>query len=202
MPVDTAVHPSVEGPVSLWLSGLKQGDPDAAERLWGAYFRRLRAFAGRMLHGRIRRTCDGEDVAASAFGSLCRAARAGEFPRLRRRQDLWPLLAALTSHKCIDRARRERRIKRGGLADAADPSVLGGIPGADEHPADRLELLDLRNRLLAILEDHEDRTLRQVVQWRLEGQTIGAIALRMGCVRRTVERKLSLIREIWEGRMR
>src|SRR5688500_18098128 len=107
MPLDIRM----DGPVTVWLGRLQQGDPAAAGNLWTLYFRRMRGLASKVLHGRIRRTCDGEDVVASAFRSFYRGAMAGEFPRLKGRNDLWSLLAAVTSHKCIDRMRREGRAK-------------------------------------------------------------------------------------------
>jgi DNA-directed RNA polymerase specialized sigma24 family protein len=50
-------------------------------------------------------------------------------------------------------------------------------------------------RLLGRLGDDE---LRQVARWRLEGYTIEEIAARLGCVARSVKRRLRLIRTIWE----
>ena len=49
-------------------------------------------------------------------------------------------------------------------------------------------------RLLACLGDGE---LRSVALWKLEGLSNDEIAQRLGCVRRSVERKLQLIREVW-----
>lgn len=43
----------------------------------------------------------------------------------------------------------------------------------------------------------EDTTLRSVATWKLEGYTDAEIAARLGCVTRTVERKLARIRSIW-----
>ena len=42
-----------------------------------------------------------------------------------------------------------------------------------------------------------DATLRQIALWRMEGYTSDEIAGRLGCARRTVARRLDLIREIW-----
>jgi hypothetical protein len=60
----------------------------------------------------------------------------------------------------------------------------------------------LRDRLFAVLDAAGDPTLRRIVEWKLDGESVGAIAGRLGCVRRTVERKLHLVREIWESEMR
>jgi DNA-directed RNA polymerase specialized sigma24 family protein len=41
-----------------------------------------------------------------------------------------------------------------------------------------------------------------VASWKLEGYTDEEIAARLGCVTRTVERKLARIRSIWAREMR
>jgi RNA polymerase sigma factor (sigma-70 family) len=189
----------MEGPVTVWIHGLRRGERAATEGLWEGYSRRMRALAQRMLQGRVRRTCDGEDVAASAFRSFYRGVRAGGFERLRGRQDLWPLLAALTSNKCIDRMRREGRAKRGGAATAVGPSRLGCLADPNFGPDDEVELADLRDHLFAALDASGDPTLRRIVEWKLGGETVEVIARRLGCVRRTVERKLRLVQEICES---
>jgi len=45
-----------------------------------------------------------------------------------------------------------------------------------------------------------DDTLRQIATWKLEGYTNAEIAGKLGCVTRTVERKLEMIRERWHRR--
>ena len=55
------------------LRGLKNGDPEAIERLWADYFQRLVGLARKMLPKSARREADEEDVALSAFQSLCNA---------------------------------------------------------------------------------------------------------------------------------
>jgi DNA-directed RNA polymerase specialized sigma24 family protein len=49
-------------------------------------------------------------------------------------------------------------------------------------------------RLLDKLGDPE---LRSLALWRMEGYTIEEIAARLGCVPRTVERRLRVIRSLW-----
>jgi len=165
------------------------------------YFHRMRGLARKALFGRARRTCDGDDVAASAFRSVYRGAMAGEFPQLKGRQDLWSLLAAVTSNKCIDRMRREGRAKRGGHSDVVDADELRSVAESGDGPVSVVELADLRERISALLESHGDATLREIVRLRMDGETMGEIARRMGCVRRTVERKLRLVQEICKSEL-
>ena len=201
MPLQSTPAQQMDGTITVWIGGLRRGDAGAAGGLWEAYFRRMRGLAGRMLRGRVRRTCDGDDVAASAFRSFYQGARAGAFPRLQGRRDLWPLLAALTANKCVDRMRREGRAKRGGLATAAGSSGVADLPDHAPGPTRQGELADGLGHFLTVLDAGDDPTLRRIVEWKLDGQSTEAIAARLGCVRRTVERKLRLLQEIWESEM-
>jgi RNA polymerase sigma factor (sigma-70 family) len=200
MRADLASTHNAHQPVTHWITALRHGDNEAAAQgLWRSYFPRLRGLARKLLRGRARRTCDGEDVAASVFRTFFGHARAGDFSRLHTRKDLWPLLAALTSNKCVDRMRREGRAKRGGRAAAVELSRFAHVPGTADGPLSHAQCEDLRDRLFALLDQTRDPALAQIARWKLDGETIEAIARRLGCVRRTVERKLRLIREVYEG---
>ena len=51
------------------------------------------------------------------------------------------------------------------------------------------------DRLLALLPSEE---MRSIAQWKMEGFTNEEIATRLGCVPRSVERRLRTIRICWE----
>ena len=186
---------SADGSITRWIADLRRDD-EAAERLWAAYFGRMVAAAGRRLTA-AGRAADDEDAALSAFKSFCLGARAGRFPQLRDRDNLWPLLLALTSYKCVDQIRRATRLKRGGAAGPA-AADLDLITSRDPTP----ELLAEVNERLTALLDRLDRTgdpaLRRVAVWRLEGESADEIADRLGCSRRTVERKVGVIERVWD----
>jgi DNA-directed RNA polymerase specialized sigma24 family protein len=191
---------SSEGSITHWIGLLKAGDPAAAQPLWEAYFRRLVALARAKLRAAPRRAADEEDVTLSAFDSFCRAARRGRFPRLDDRDDLWQLLVLITVRKAADLVHHERRKSRGGgrvqtLADLADPD-LERVLGPEPTPALAAQVADECRRLLDRLGDAE---LRSVALWKMEGDTTAEIAAKLGCVPRTVERKLRLIRRLWAG---
>jgi DNA-directed RNA polymerase specialized sigma24 family protein len=188
-----------DGSVTRWIDRLKEGDPAAAQQLWDGYFRRMVEVARLRLRG-VPRGADEEDVALSAFKSFCHGARAGRFPRLADRHGLWPLLVAITAHKCVDLLRREGRQKRCGGAGGAprpepiDPHTLVGREPSPEFVAQVAEQLD---RLLARLDRSGDPELRAIALWKMEGDSTAEIAARLGCVRRTVERKLQVIARVW-----
>jgi DNA-directed RNA polymerase specialized sigma24 family protein len=188
-----------EGSVTRWIAPLRAGDEAAAGALWRRYFARLVALARARLLRAPRRAADEEDVALSAFHSFCRAAGHGRFPKLDDRDDLWRLLVVLTTRKAAHLVRDGGRLKRCGQPagpGADDPVDLELIVGEEPSPEFVAEGAEECRRLLERL---DDETLRAVAVWKLEGYTNEEIAAKLGCVPRTVERKLRLIREIWEG---
>jgi DNA-directed RNA polymerase specialized sigma24 family protein len=175
---------------------LKAGDRAAADRLWGAYMRRLISLARGKLGGSPRGIADEEDVALSAFDSFYRRAEAGQFARLSDRDDLWQVLVLITERKAIDLMRREGRKSRGEgrvhSLDAADARV------ADRGPTPEFAAL-VADEFRSLLESLGDDSLRRVALAKMEGYTNREIAGRLGCIEQTVERKLRSIRRIWTG---
>jgi DNA-directed RNA polymerase specialized sigma24 family protein len=196
-----------EASVTQWIDRLKAGDPAAAQKLWERYFRRLVGLARKKLYAAPRRAADEEDVALSAFDSFCRGAEKDRFPRLHDRLDLWQLLVLLTARKASDLAQHERRQKRGGgavLDEAALPCAAGSsvrdaplekIEGPEPTPDFAAQVAEEYARLLERLDSPE---LRNVALRKMEGYSNEEIATQVGCGLRTVERRLRLIRAIWE----
>jgi DNA-directed RNA polymerase specialized sigma24 family protein len=197
-----------QGPVTDWINQLKQGDPVAAQRLWECYFQRLVELARKKLRGSRRREADEEDVALSAFDSFCRGAGQGRFPQLADRHDLWHLLVVITARKARDQVDREHRLKRGGGAVRGE-SALVGVSESPEAPAGleqtvgneptpefAAQMAEECRRLLDKLGDDE---LRSIAVWKMEGYTNEQIAERLDLALATVERRLGVIRKLWEG---
>jgi DNA-directed RNA polymerase specialized sigma24 family protein len=189
---------STPGSVTRWLDQLRAGNPEAAGPLWERYFRRLVALARARLHSAPRRSADEEDVALSAFDSFCRGAGQGRFPHLDDRDDLWRLLVTITARKVYHLRRDEGRKKRGGGAapSFAASAELEQVVGQEPTPEFAAQVAEECRRLLDSL---GDPTLRAVALWKMEGYTSEEIAVRLDCAPRTVERKLRLIRDTWEG---
>jgi RNA polymerase sigma factor (sigma-70 family) len=197
---------STIGSVTHWLNLLKGGDAAAIQQLWEAYFPRLVGLARKKLHEAPRRAADEEDVALSAFDSFCDGAAQGRFPRLTDRDDLWHVLVTITARKALQLVRHEQRQKRGGgtvrgesvfdeKSETADePAGLEQIIGSEPTPAFAAQVAEEYQQLLARLGDAD---LRRVAVWKMEGYSNEEIAAKLGCVRRTVERKLALIRTLW-----
>jgi DNA-directed RNA polymerase specialized sigma24 family protein len=197
---------SSEQSVTQWLDRLRSGDHEVAQQLWVRYFEQLVRLARAKLHGAQRRAADEEDVALSALDSFCRGAAEGRFPKLHDRHDLWSLLVTIMARKAIKLVQHERRQKRGGgtvrgesalSAPQGNPEEGSGwqqIPGHEPSPAFACQLADECRRLL---EQLPEESLRSVALWKMEGYTNAEIAGRLGCLERTVERKLRTIRRVW-----
>jgi DNA-directed RNA polymerase specialized sigma24 family protein len=187
------------GSVSVWLDRLQAGDPAAAQPLWERYFERLVCLARDRLAGLPRREADEEDVALSAFHSVCRAAGQGRFPQLDDRHDLWQVLVMVAERKAVNAARRARRQKRGGGTVRGDSAVLDqsegrgfdGLVSPEPTPDFAAEVAEECEQLLGRLPDAE---YRQIALWKMEDHTVAEIAARLDCVPRTILRRLDIIR--------
>ena len=188
-----------DGSVSRLIDGLVVGDEAAVEQLWQRYFRRLVGLARKRLRDARRRAADEEDVALSAFESFCRNAEQGRFPNLLDRDGLWRLLVVITVRKAAHLIRDEgRRSPSGGRAletEATSPLVLEEVLSREPSPDLAALAAEEHRRLLWCLGDRE---LASVAEWRMEGYTVEEIASRLGCVPRSVKRKLSIIRRTWK----
>jgi DNA-directed RNA polymerase specialized sigma24 family protein len=176
-------------PVTDWIAQVKDGQRSAVGQLLERYFGRLVHLARARLGGVPGLAGFDEDVALSAFKSLCIGAELNKFPRLEDRNDLWRLLATMTVRKAIDLQRRRR-------PSPADPGTLDDLFSREPDPEVAVEMAEAFDGLLARLGDER---LREVALWKVEGHSNADIATRLGCAERSVERKLHRIRLLWEG---
>jgi DNA-directed RNA polymerase specialized sigma24 family protein len=193
------------GSITHWIGELARGDADeATRRLWDRYFDRLVGLARSRLRAAKRGPADEEDVALSAFDSLCRGVVDGRFPRLDGREDLWRLLATITARKATDQIQSEARLKRGGgrvigegdLAAPGDegPGGFAGFEGEGPSPEFVAMMGEEIRRLFGLL---PDETLRVVALLKMEGYSNEELAASLDCALRSVERKLERVRALW-----
>ena len=200
-----------DGSVTHWIGDLKRGDREAAQPLWERYFGRLVRLARKKLPGAGCRGADAdeEDVALSAFDSLCRGAAAGRFPKLADRDDLWGLLVVITARKAINQAKRQGALKRGGGRVLAEAALVADETGDDGRMEGLEQLVGdgpspefvamVAEQYRRLLEALGDETLRRIALRRMEGYSNEEIAAELGCALRTVANKLKIIRLKWEG---
>ncbi|RIK73563.1 MAG: RNA polymerase subunit sigma-70 [Planctomycetota bacterium] len=180
--------------VSHWLDGLRAGDSVAAQELWNRYFARLVAVAQARLAA-LRRDVSGEDVALSAIKSVMLGLRENRFPELNDRDSLWPLLVTITARKVVSEQRRQLALKRSRAVERRWEDVRDCL-GVEPTAEFAVEVADELERLVESL---GDPSLRRIVEQKLAGWTNEEIAAGLGCSRRTVIRKLGLVRRQWVG---
>ena len=179
--------------MTQWLRRLEQGDPNAAEPLWNHFCQKLMAMAKSRLSPRIQGVYDENDVAVSAFYSLCHGIQNQRFS-LRDRDDLWRLLATISERKVLRRVRSEtaerrdvrRHVAQDFFAPTADERLLGknaidSMRGHEPCPAYAVEFADMCEYLLDSLADEK---LKQIAILKLEMRTDEEIAAVLGCTRR------------------
>jgi len=193
----------VSDSITRWLFALRRGDSEAAHRLWDRYFKQLLRLARRNLGQGTRVTAfDEEDVAASVLGECFIRLQQGGHRDVENRDELWQLLVVITIRKATTLARREKTLKR-GRGRVALESEIGG-PGefrlddliGEDWAATLPDFMSQQCRSLIDSLDNPD--LEEIALWKLAGHTNEEIALKQSCTRVTIQRKLRLIRKIWD----
>ena len=176
---------------------MRLGDEVAAEFLWKFTNAKLTSLA-RQKTGSSG-TYDEEDVALDAFASLCDGLQDGRLDQIADRQSLWSILATITINRARKFARDEKRLKRGGgMAQNLDKSILENTPSGEASPDISLVGKDECRRLLGLLGKKE---LQTVALLKVDGHTNDEIAEMVGCTRRSIQRRLNLIRDVWSNEL-
>lgn len=196
---------SSDDPVTLWIDELRNADEAAAQKLWTHFVSRLHEMGRKILRPETRRVYDEEDAAQSAFHSVCAGIAAGRFPDLRDRDGLWHLLLTITARKVSHRHRHDQQDCR-DVRRNLSASIF--VPASDSNP--RLEFghavsreptpefaAEFAETCDSLYQSLGDTDLQQVVTLRMEGHTDGEIADLLKCSRRTVQRRLEVIRRHW-----
>lgn len=192
------------GSVTRWLFALRNGNSEAARQLWERYFIKVLRLARRKLGGRARAIAfDEEDVAAGVLGDLLVKLQRGGFCDLSNRNELWHLLVAITYRKAAVAARRENALKRGGGQLRLESELAAfGRAGLDDLAGRDLavEVQDVMSgQCRMLIESLKDQNLEKIALWKLAGHSNEEIAAKQGCTRVTIQRKLQLIRKIWDA---
>lgn len=182
--------------ITRWINATRAGDELAAAELWNRYFHQLMQMARARMSRMPRESYDEEDAAISTFRVLCIKLRDGGYPDLASRDELWQLMLKVLARKIIRRVDYESAAKRpSGLSQAVVSLSPGGA---------KLEVVDDQLVSAAVAEECEqlfaklnDPHLEQLVLWKLDGYTNEEIASKMNRTRRTVQRMLTLIRDLW-----
>lgn len=194
---------TTQSTVAVLLARLQSGDQDVVPELWERYFHRLQGLARKQLLHAYTGEADGEDIALSAIRTFCRRIEQGEYAELSGEGELWDLLATITRNKASKLRRRHSQAKRdwkktihdhGSEVDTESP-LLAGLVSKELDPQERAEATDGFLHLLEVLQSDD---LREVALLKLEGLKNSEIMDLQAVALSTVERRLALIRGIWQ----
>lgn len=189
--VDQDKESANRGSLSLLIQNWNEQESGAVERIQADYLPRLQAFSRKRLAGLPGAAVEADDVVQSALKSLCLYMRKERPCGPQDRQEIWRLLCHIVACKTARRRRHQAR----------------GRPGARVNPmtdldstADDIALLlaDVRTDefdvTLADSLESMDPVLAQIALLLIDGYTHEEIAQRIGCARRTVLRKIELLK--------
>lgn len=197
------------GSVSYWLSQLKEGDARAAGELWHRYSPDLLAVSRKRLSRLPRGYVDEDDISQSVFRCVCEGVIGGQLATVKSRDDLWFLLVAVTTRKIANYIESQMAQKRGegkvrtesSLGCGSDETIrfyFDTMP-SDIPPPEISAMLD--EQYAHLLSKLGTDNLRMLAELRIAGYTVSEIASQMSLSTRSIERKLSLIRDKWKAEL-
>ncbi|MDB4372677.1 ECF-type sigma factor [Mariniblastus sp.] len=195
----------IDDPVTIWIEQVRQSDDEAIKRVWQHFADGLQEYARGKIHPKTRRVYDEQDAVQSMFLSLCQGLKADRYPDLQNRDNLWRLMLVMTGRKISKRHRFDRQLKRDNrrlltdsyfVQNSHDRNSPNLYPSAAE-PTPEL-LAEFADTSSALIEALGTDNLKDVALLRIEGFDDCEIASRLQCSRSTVQRRLVMIRKIWE----
>ncbi len=191
------------GSVTRLMQDLQRGDEYAGVKLWEHFYSRLIAAVRNRITPVAKRVSDEDDVVNAAFGLCFRGIREGRYPDLQDRHSLWGLLLSVSEKQLINLNRDHTRQKRGGgktrgesvFMNPLNPERRGidDVAGPKPTPEYAAMVAEQSEMLLSQL----DATQRRVATLKMAGYQNSEIAETLEVSISTVERKLSLIRDVW-----
>ncbi len=86
-----------------------------------------------------------------------------------------------------------------GLRTRGEAVDISELLSTEPTPELASEFAELFERLMRKLDEADDPELKLIAVRRMQGESAAEIAADLGCVKRTVERKVTLIRRLWEN---
>lgn len=158
--------------VGKWALAVNAGDQRELNSLWAEFTPSLQQLAEEWLAKSLPRTAPDDGTGLLPFESLISQLKNREL-RFRGGDELWRLIGVVTLSRIPD-AEIERSIK---------------IASQMVHV------------IRPLLDELADADLESVALLKLKGSTNDEIAAVLNCTRRTIQRLLKLVREIWEGQI-
>jgi RNA polymerase sigma-70 factor, ECF subfamily len=177
------------------LRDVRRGDDSAAAQLYRRYGQRLLALVRAKTSNSLASRIDADDVVQSVFRTFFLRVRDGHYD-VPRGEDLWGLLLSIALSKLRDQEHFHRAAKRDvrltvplEIDGSAGGRVISPSRKAEEDGDGAFFQLVVQEAFAGLPELH-----RAVVELRLAGHEVAAIAAQTGRSRRTVERVLQDVR--------
>ena len=170
----------------------RDGDPEAAEKIFEHYSRRLCPLAERHLSQKVAGRVEGDDILQSVFRTFFARTAKGEF-QIDSRAQLWQLLVKITVLKARQKGRHHTAKKR----DVRNERPISGedwlaeFADREPGPEEAAALVDQIESLLHGLPP----LYEEILQGRLQGYPVAEIAAKFEVSRQTVYRALSLLQK-------
>jgi RNA polymerase sigma-70 factor (ECF subfamily) len=162
------------------LEKARTGDGEAARQLAERYESKIRVVARAMLSAPLRPYLDSVDVVQSVHKSLLAGIKGGKFD-LSTPENLIALAVTVVRRKVARQWRhlqKQQRLSRGDASAGRDAPAerIAAVPGAEKDPARDAELRDAAQRVMAALDETEQRMLEMQAQ----GHSTAEIAAELG----------------------
>ena len=184
--------------VSTWLVRLQgQSDDLSAQKLWDRVSPRIQVLSRRLIQRfGADAIYDEEDITVCVFSSLFSGLQTQQFPNLLDSEGLWKLMTLMTVRKVRDYTKQRQAIKRNSGSEG-DETSSGGIERcADEQQEPSFDVM-MADQCRMMLNQLDDPILEQVVLLRLDGYTNDEIAELLQYSRRSIQRMLKLVKDMW-----
>ena len=174
---------------------LRTGNQDAATQLYLRYAQRLHALSRAKVSPDLAARVDADDIVQSVFRTFFRRVVKGDYD-VPDGEELWKLFLVIGLHKIQTAGTFHRAAKRDVKASLGSDELDRATEAATESDETSLSILQMTiDELLGEL----SLSHREIIQLRIEGHEVAAIAEQLGRSKRSVERILQGFREQLAG---
>ena len=174
------------------LERLREGEPDAATTLYLRYAQRLQRLAGYQTSEALASRVTSEDIVQTVFRTFFRRVSQGEY-KIIEGQDLWKLLLVIALNKIRKSAKYHQAQKRDlRRSETYETQYFERMP--DQETPQELPYLMLKMTIDELVRGLPE-AYQQIIELRIEGNTLDEIVQKTGRAKRTAERVLQEFRE-------
>ncbi len=170
---------------------LRTGSEDAATQLYLRYAQRLHALSRSKCAPDLKARVDSDDIVQSVFRTFFRRVKQGDYD-VPDGEELWKLFLVIGLHKIQSVGVFHRAAKRDVKATVGSDELeqVAEVAADDDAASMTILQMTIDEVLSGLAQSHRD-----VIQLRIEGHEVAAIAEQLGRSKRSVERILQGFRE-------